>query len=380
MLLQIDWNYIQYSQEEFDRTVHAFPLHIRFLVALALTLLIVSLVFLGFILASRIRKTNREQKKKSLLEKYTPLFQELILGDAHLEASAEIRARFAKTDLEKPFRREVLSDSLIHMHGNFSGEIAIRIERLFRSLDFHLDLMKSLRRKEWYLIAKGMRNLALMNIREVSEDLQLFLSHKNQMVRYEARIAAMKLSEKDHLAFLDQEKTYLSDWDQANIYAMLTRIPDITIPEFSRWLDSKNPSVVNFAIYMIGRFNQLPALPSLIRMLDKADENQRILIFRTIKVCNFKDGEEALISRYSTETDAVKKEILDTLLSIASERSGPFLETLMHESDSKMDTLVKVSRCLLALGERGTKIIRELNAGKDERIKSAVLHASDPRI
>lgn len=379
-LLQISWTDIQYSQEELERSVHVFPLHLRVLVACTLFLICISLVFLFIIMTSRIRKTKKEWRKKRLLEKYSPVFTEWLYSDEDAGNEKDIPDQFDRKDLASMESRNVLSDALMHMHSSFTGEISARLELLYRKLGFHHDQLALLKTREWHLIAKGMRNLALMNIKESCEAVRPFLSHSNEIVRYEARVVLMKLSERDHLSFLDDETAWLSEWDQANIYAMMLRISDIEVPDFTRWLDSDNPSVVDFSIYMIGRFNQLQSIPRLLDLMDTSDDHRKTLILRAIRSCNAGETEGNLMVRYDSESTEIQKEILVTLQQIATERSAGFLIGILKRPSDSIQTYITAARCLIALGTGGTAAVSRLIESEDSRVKMAIRHAMDPRI
>ncbi|MFM8433065.1 MAG: HEAT repeat domain-containing protein [Bacteroidota bacterium] len=379
-LLQISWTDIEYSQEELERAVHVFPVHLRVLVACTLFLVCISLIFLFIVFTSRIRKTKREWWKVRLLEIYSPVFNELLFSNMDLSNEGKVKDCFSKKDLIKKESRKILSDALIHMHSNFSGDISKRLETLYRTLGFHEDQLALLHDKQWHMVAKGMRNLALMNIKESCGYVRPFLSHPNEIVRYEARVVLMKLSESDHLSFLDEESSWLSDWDQANIYAMMLRIPDIVVPDFSRWLDSSNPSVVDFSIYMIGRFNQLQSIPRLLNLMENADDHKKILILRAIRACNAGLAEEKIIESYEQEKAEVRSEMLVTLQQIATERSGVFLIGLLRRPADSIQTYIQATKCLLTLGEGGVSAIERIIVTQDQRVATAVRHAMDSRI
>ncbi len=73
---------------------------------------------------------------------------------------------------------------------------------LFVKLGLHHDSLEKTKNRRWYIAAKGMRELALMNVKESHTNLADFLNHKNDILRMEARISMMKLSAEDPLSFL----------------------------------------------------------------------------------------------------------------------------------------------------------------------------------
>ncbi|MFM2136823.1 MAG: hypothetical protein RL021_2223, partial [Bacteroidota bacterium] len=255
-LLQINWTEMQYSSRELDRAVYNFPLHLRVLFAITLVFLLLTFLLLMIILTSRIVKTRRSLHREDLRKAFQPILSELLFG-GHAEPDAEtILKQFASIDLSKRFIRKVLTEEIIHLHDNFTGESALHLEKIFTTLGLQEDCLKKLDDRRWYVIASGMRECALMNVRTATPKIAIFLDSKNEMLRYESRITTMKLSEEDPLSFLDHELAILSEWDRSYIYTMLTKMPEKAVPDFSRWMGSPNPSIVDFAVSMTGAFRQ----------------------------------------------------------------------------------------------------------------------------
>ena len=380
MLLQIDIYEIPTTADEWGKLFYSFPIHIRILMGVILIFCLVITVLFAIILGSRIYKTNRNRTSKLLQKKYQPVFTQLLFEDDSRLLSDTFFTLFEKKDLQNKHRRSVLLEELIHLHENFTGETAVRLELIYRKLNFHHDSLGKLKNRRWYVVAKGLRELALMNISETTEPMLLFIKSKNELLRMEARIALVKLSEKDPLFFLSKETEMLSAWDMANLHAMLTKLPEANIPFFSTWLNSSNKSVVLFCISMIGAFRQNDAIPVLLRLLDNDDEAIRQAAMKSLREMNATQAEEKLIAMYPLETPDVQNEILKSLENISSEKSISLYEHILRQPQPELQHALHSAKALLMLGAPGKNLLQKLNENSNERLQLIIQHASDARL
>jgi predicted Holliday junction resolvase-like endonuclease len=361
-----------------ERTVYTFPVHIKVLLAVTLIFVIVILVLLGVVLSSRIYKTNRAIKREQLRKKYQKIFRELLFEDQLLEQS--ILQTVDKNDLTIEFNRETIKDEIIHLHANFTGDAAERLEEIYMRLNFHFDSLKKLNDKRWYIIAQGMRELALMNVKQALPNISNFLNSKNEILRTESRVSVMKLSEEDPLSFLSNNDTLLTGWDTANIYSMLTKMPEKLIPFFGKWLHSPNKQIVMFCIQMTGAFRQQDTAGSLLPLLKSDDENIKLATIKTLRLLNAASSEKPLIDMYEKETITVRTEILKTLEITGSAHSAPLFEKILKRPFEDYPLSIQAVRSLLALGNTGNSIVDKIFANSDAQMKLVINHARDKRL
>ena len=287
---------------------------------------------------------------------------------------------FDPEDLKSKYNRSIILNEVIHLHQNFTGETASRLETLFISLSFHLDSISKLNSRNWYIAAKGMRELANMNVREASGKMIPFLNNKNGILRMEARISMMKLSTHEPFSFLTHETESLTDWDQANIFAMLNKMPETSIPDFSTWLNSKNKSVVLFCISMIGRHRQQQSTDIMIKMMDNPDSLVRLAVIRALRMLSATSAEEKLIKLYPSSDDETKNEILKTLETIGKEQSDVLMEQILRQPVADYSIAIQAVRSLLATRRNGKERLNELLASAAPELKLIIQHAIDPRL
>ena len=271
-------------------------------------------------------------------------------------------------------------EEVIHLHVNFTGETAERLEDIYIQLNFHQDSIHKLKNKRWYIIAKGMRELALMNVKQALPLVSEFINNKNEILRMESRIAIMKLSEKDPLSFLSRETTPLSGWDTANIYSMLSKMPEKLMPDFSKWLNSPNKDVVLFSIQMIGTFRQQESVEILLTLLKSENEKIRLAAIHALRLLNASAAEKPMIDIYEKEGIGVRTEILKTIEVIGSHFSIPFLEKILNQPLEDYPLVIQAVRALLALGVTGNTIVDELYQKSGSQMQLVINHAKDKRL
>jgi len=378
LLLQIDLSELQYAIDDFSRTMYSFPVHIRILLGVTLGFLVIILILLGVVLGSRIFKTGRSIKREQIRNKYQKVFRILLFEER--SEGVNITEFFEEKDLKNSFHREVIKEEIIHLHDNFTGETAERLEEIFMRLNFHFDSIAKLRNKRWYVVAKGMRELALMNIRQALPEISRFVNSDNELLRMEARVSVMKLSEKDPLSFLNNETTHLSDWDTANIHSMLTKMPEKMIPDFSQWLDSNNKDVVLFCVRMIGAFRQQGSVNRLLELLKSDDQTIRMATVKALRYLNAAVAEEPVMAIYAKEGLPVQVEILKTLETVGSQVSAPFLERILRQPLEDYPLMIQAVRALLSLGKPGEMIVERVYQETNEPMKLIINHAKDRRL
>lgn len=360
--------------------MYTFPLHIRILIGITLGFVVVVILLLMVIMGSRIYKTRRERQREVLRRKYQPVFMELLFGTDDDLIEQEVIGRFDPVDLKTPYNQEILLEETIHLHENFSGETATRLEQLYVVLGFHEVSKARLKSKRWDRVAKGMRELSLMNVRDAEPLISPYLKSKNDILRREARVALVKLSLQDHLSFLARETEPLTDWDQAVIYSMLSKMPEISIPDFSTWLDSPNATVVEFCISMIGAFRQQESLPVLLRLLQDPVEKRRLLAIRALREMGAAAAEQPLLDLYPSAGPEIRREILRTLEVVGSERSLKPIHQVLLQPLSDLPLAIQAVRSLLAAGPRGEQLVEQLAVHGDPKIQQVIRHARDKRL
>ncbi|HRI40560.1 MAG TPA: hypothetical protein PLW54_02635, partial [Bacteroidia bacterium] len=146
------------------------------------------------------------------------------------------------------------------------------------------------------------------------------------------------------------------------------------------WLDSKNPTVVEFCISMIGTFRQQESLPILIRLLNDQVEKRKLLAIRALRELGAAAAEQPLLDLYPSANSEMRREILRTLEVIGSERSLQPIHQLLLQPVSDLPLAIQAVRSLLATGPRGVQLVEQLSVHGDPKIQQVIRHARDKRL
>lgn len=380
MLLQIAFDKLSTATDQFSRFVYSFPVHIRILIGIALLFVLIVLILFAVILGSRIYKNKLARRQSEIRKKYKPVFSQLLFEDDERLLTSDFFQLFDKSDLQQEHNHYFILEELIHLRQNFRGETGLRIELIFRKLHFHDHCIQMLKNRRWYVKAKSIRTLAMMNIHEAVPHLEKFIQSRNEILRMEARIALMKLNKDNLLSFLPLETAILTDWDMANIYNMLITLEAHSLPDFTQWFTVKNKSVIEFAVMMTGAFKQRHAIPALMELLFKSDDAVRKQIVIVIRKLEAYESEDKLIAAYGSSSMNVKIEILKTLEVIATQKSETLLQSILQTTQMDQSISLSAVKALQRSGNNGEKIIDHLFQKKDETLNAIITHALSKKI
>ncbi|MEQ8906515.1 hypothetical protein [Ekhidna sp.] len=156
---------------------------------------------------------------------------------------------------------------------------------------------------------KAFEALSKLRIVTAIPVLTQYVLEKNKALRAEAIMSLMRLSY-DPLFFLENPKITISVWEAMKIHGLLKELPKEKIPQFTRWLDHKQKSVVLFSLRMILHYQQKADLHQLSRLVKSksariADEAQKALILRKILVYSDPDEEDNQLNEPNYEFSKV---------------------------------------------------------------------------
>ena len=76
-----------------------------------------------------------------------------------------------------------------------------------------------------------------MNIKDANDSILKALNSSNEILRMEAQIALVRLSDNGHFDFLSQLKRPFSLWEQITLHDLIIQ-HNIPVPSFKKWLIS----------------------------------------------------------------------------------------------------------------------------------------------
>jgi hypothetical protein len=244
-----------------------------------------------------------------------------------------VPGKFSKM-FRDPAARQYAIENLITNKKAFSGTVADNIRHLYEKLGFKSDSIKKMKSKAWFVRAKGIQELAIMDQNDQLIKIYRLTNSKNELVRSEAQNAIIQWSGFNGLRFLDIVSYEISEWQQVQLLALLKNFTQQDMPKLTSWLSSSNDSVVAFALKLAETYQQFGVKDKVELCL--AHPNEKIRVQGVYTLAKIGDGESAdkLIARYYHESLQNQINILNKLPLIADDTHIPFLaEQLTNEND-----------------------------------------------
>lgn len=238
-----------------------------------------------------------------------------------------------RDSLKNPAFRGILSEILLDLQKDVSGETKKKLNELFCELELHLDAYKKLKSWRWEIVSQGIRELTQIRVSESYRFITKFLNDKRGVIRKQAEIATVSLRDEGIAHFLDTTSYGISEWQQLKLMEVLRGMEHFRPPNFKAWLVSRNKDVVLFAMRLIRRYNQNEAPLSIIELVKHRDERIRLEAILCIKEFCLLNALPLLKIIFPKSNAAVKIEILETLATLGTEDDVEFIHgVVQHES------------------------------------------------
>ena len=307
------------------------PFVIKVNIMMTIIFFVFAIFFVGFIVLLRLYKIFRNRKK----EEQRLLLEDLLnsyLFDEDFDKERELK-KFKDEHLNKSLEIKIAIKEILLFHSNIKGESAIQLRELF--LQWKLDefCKKQLADRAWYSKSRALFSLSEMLIKVDLEKIKPLLNHKQDEVRQQAQLYFIKLAEDNPLEFLDHIDKPLTLWEEIFIEDALKNEYHGPMPDYSNWLHSSQNSVVEFAIRMIAKFNQFENISELLPLLDHPSEEVRREAIRSLSALEHQEIIDLLISKFETETNLVKKTILDAIKHLGSYNDLLMLKDKMQDNE-----------------------------------------------
>lgn len=352
------------------------PLFITILYVVIFFSIVTLITFLIIILLNRGRM-QREQKLKGYLEEeYQLKLMDYLFEEEKLDHAFKDLERIASNK----FNRQILINQMIDLSINLKGEIKEVIKELYLKLGLKEDSLIKVFSRKWHENVKGFRELAFMNIREANERIIESLNSSNEILRMEAQIAMVSLSDDNPYQFLHLMEKPLAVWEQITLHELLIQ-HNLKVPEFKQWFESENVSVVIFALKMVLWFKQLSSRWAVIRLFEHENEDVRRTAFKVCGDLRFKSSLPAMQRVYDRESHKNKLEILNAFARTPQERHLPFLKSVLDmEEDVQLQILA--TKAIESTDEPGISMLIKLMKSTSEYKNHQIIirHVLDGRI
>ena len=341
--------------------------------ALIITILIsifTMITLLIIILMNRRRMEKEEKLHRYLMEKYQSLIVDFLYGTA---APEEFRAIASDN-----YRRQVLIDQMIDVSVNLKGEESNKLIGLYKFLGLDRDSLARARDFRWHKKVKGFRELAYMNIKDANDSIIKALNSSNEILRMEAQIALVRLSENGHFDFLAQLKRPFSLWEQITLHDLIIQ-HNIPVPSFNKWLISENDTVVIFSLRMIKEFKQTEAEEDIKKCLLHKSSEVRLLAVQVAGDLRLSSTLEIMKKMYKNQDYKTCLEIVKSMGKMPDNSMLGFLKLVLDKEDD-VQLQIEATKSIEKMGEEGVKALVKIMKSEYKNYNIIVRHVLDKRI
>lgn len=352
------------------------PLLVTILYIVILYSLVTLSTLLIFILLNRSRMQRVQKQKDYLLEEYQKLLVDYIFEEEKRAGALKELRQVANNRMN----RQVLINQMIDLSINLKGEIKETIKDLYFQLGLERDSLEKAHHKKWHMNVKGFRELAFMNIRDANERILESLNSNNGILRMEAQIAMVRLSDGNPYEFLHVLEKPLSVWEQITLHELLIQ-HNLKVPAFKQWFKSENITVVMFALQMVSWFRQKGVAKEMITLFDHENEGVRCTAYEVCGDIELKTALPAMIKKYPGESNTNRLEILRAFARVPDEKYLKFLKSVLDMEDD-VQLQIEATKAMENTGEPGISMLIKLMKSKSEykNYQIIIRHVLDGRI
>ncbi|WP_439883338.1 HEAT repeat domain-containing protein [Pontibacter sp. MBLB2868] len=286
-----------------------------------------------FILVSRFRDGINYARRKKMEGEIQDYLSSYTFEDIHSEEDLIL---FRKKYVLKPKPRRFVMENLLALHKSLIGESAEALQNLYKALGLHSYSKQKLYSNTWSEIAKGIGELAEMDMHEYSELIRSFVNHPHPVLRSVAQVALLKLKKDGLFTLLDVMQEPLLDWQQVQLARATQQAHMLAIPDFKKWLGNHEETIVIFCLRMIAYYGQHNALDQILSLLQNPSSIIREEAVVTLRHLEAFDAVPVLIGMYPHETIEIQLEILKTLPVIGGHETIPFYRDLLQTGDRRL--------------------------------------------
>ena len=328
------------------------------------------LILLVVILLNRTRMEKEEDLKQYLAETY----QGMII-DYLFTGSSPDRFRSIASDT---YRRQALIDQMIDVSVNLKGDAEEKLSGLYLYLGLDRDSINRAKDYRWHKKIKGFRELAFMNIKDANNAIYKALNSKNDILRMEAQIALVRLSDEDPLSFLFQLIRPFSLWEQITLHELIIQ-HDLPVPEFKKFLKASKPTVVMFALRMIREFKQKDAEDDVRDTLENSSPEVRRLAVQVAGDLEMRSSLEVMKRMYKSQDYNTCLEIIRAIAKMPDPSLMGFLKLVLDKEDD-VQLQIEATKAIENNGEEGVKTLVKLMKSEYKNYNIIVRHVLDRRI
>lgn len=292
-------------------------------------------------------------KKRTFRKKY--LIQQDLenwISNIIMEESAEdieLPENFYRL-MRDPVARQFAIDELIVCKKNFSGAGSENIVKLYQQLGLKSASVKKMKSgKAWYIRAKGIQELYMMDQQDQLTAIYKQTNSKNEYVRMEAQTGVINLTGYAGLRFLDVISYPISEWQQLKLLEQLrlSKKKEDLSSKIPGWLSSKNDTVVVFALKLADDFQLFSIKKAIVNCLVHPSGEVRTAALKTMVRLADEQTPTLLLGYIKKESLSNQVYILEALEKLATDAEKETLfQLLEHSNDTiKLKAAMVIASC-----------------------------------
>ena len=354
---------------------------VKSLIIVIISCIVCLLILLIWILINRNKMQARQSESDHLKEQ----FESLLFDYLTTENNEEIYRKIARSAIYD-FNREILISQMrefsksmnMTMSIGVNQEAIVQLRELYYRMHLDQDSIRKIYSSKWHIQVKGFRELAFMGVTEVNDKIRQSLNSNNQILRMEAQLALIRLNQDDQFGFLDELTYPFTLWEKLNVYELIT-IHDLPVPQFSRWTDSPNKTIVDFALRMIQVFKQNQAFPHVIKCLDNPDASIRRTAIIVCGELQLREALPHLKNMYKSEDYNNCLAIINAMGKMPDEMMLGFLKLVLDKEDD-VQLQIESAKAISKMGEVGISALVKLMKSDYKNYQIIIRHVLDKRI
>ncbi len=217
-----------------------------------------------------------------------------------------------------------------------------------------------------------------MNIKDANDAIYKALNSRNEILRMEAQIALVRLTDEDPFGFLFQLKRPFSLWEQISLHELIIQ-HDLPVPEFKKWLRATNPTVVMFALRMIREFRQKNAEDEVRDSLDHPSPDVRRLAVQVAGDLEMRSTLDVMKRMYKSQEYNTCIEIIRAMAKMPDIGLMGFLRLVLDKEDD-VQLQIEATKAIENNGEEGVRTLVKLMKSEYKNYNIIVRHVLDRRI
>ena len=220
--------------------------------------------------------------------------------------------------------------------------------------------------------------LDFMNIKAANEEIYKALNSRNEILRMEAQIALVRLSDGDPFEFLFNLKRPFSLWEQITLHELIVQ-HDIPVPPFNKFLRAENPTIVMFALRMIREFKQRDAEDEVREIMEHTSPEVRRLSVEIAGDLEMRSTLDVMKRMYKSQDYHTCVEIIRAMAKMPDPSLMGFLKLVLDKEDD-VQLQIEATKAIENNGEEGVRTLVKLMKSEYKNYNIIVRHVLDRRI